>query len=171
MKPTHRQPRDERDPRWINRPESYGGYADSGDDDYPAAQQGPMREYSGHARPRPSGEEPGNPAEYARGYSREHTPGWGDDGRRGGDYRGHGPRRAQPADDDLLDMVCERLAGDADIDASEIEVSVRDGIVTLAGSVPSRQTRRDAEAIAESLRGVREVANHLRVEGKDTRVY
>lgn len=171
MKPSHRHPRDERDPRWINRPESYGGYADSGDDDYPAAQQGPMREYSGHARPRPSGEEPGDSADYARGYSREHTPGWGDDGRTAAGYRGRGPRRAQPGDDDLLDMVCERLAANADIDASEIEVSVREGTVVLAGTVPSRQARRDAEAIAESLRGVHEVENRLRVEGKDTQVY
>jgi osmotically-inducible protein OsmY len=43
--------------------------------------------------------------------------------------------------------------------------------VVLAGTVPSRQARRDAEAIAESLRGVHEVENRLRVEGKDTQVY
>ncbi|WNL44105.1 BON domain-containing protein [Dyella sp. BiH032] len=172
MKPSHRPPRDPRDPRWINRPESYGGYADSGDDDYPAAQQGPMREYSGHARPRPSGEEPGDSAGYARGYSREHTPGWGADGsRHPDDYRGRGPRRAAPEDDDLLDVLCERLAGDGDLDASEIEVSISEGVVVLAGAVPSRQARRDAEAIAESLRGVREVENRLRVEGKDTQLY
>lgn len=172
MKSSHRSPRDDRDPRWINRPESYGGYADSGDDDYPAAQQGPMREYSGHAHPRPSGEEPEDSAGYARGYSREHTPGWGGEApRQAGSYRGHGPRRTQPGDDELLDTVCERLAGDPDLDASEIEVSVREGIVALSGAVPSRQARRDAEAIAASVRGVREVENSLRVEGKDTQLY
>lgn len=172
MTSSHRHPRDEYGPRSINRPESYGGYADSGDDDYPAAQQRPMREYSGHARPRPSGEEPGDSAGYARGYSRDHTPGWADDaGYRGDGYRGHGPRRAQPQDEDLLDTLCERLSGDPDIDASEIDVTVREGIVALSGTVPSRQARRDAEAIAESLRGVREVENHLRVEGKDTQLY
>ena len=113
-----------------------------------------MREYSGHARPRPSGEEPGDSAGYARGYSRDHIPGWADDaGHRGDGYRGHGPRRAQPQDEDLLDTLCERLSGDPDIDASEIDVTVREGIVALSGTVPSRQTRRDAEAIAESLRG------------------
>ncbi|GAA0697257.1 BON domain-containing protein [Dyella marensis] len=89
-----------------------------------------------------------------------------------GDPAGHageqGPRRAQPDDEDILHTICERLAGDADVDASEIDVSVRDGRVLLAGMVPSRQTRRDAEAIAESARGVHEVENRLKVESEDT---
>ena len=71
----------------------------------------------------------------------------------------------------MLDTICERLAGDSDMDASEIEVSVCDGRVVLAGMVPSRQARRDAEAIAESVRGVREVDNRLKVESKDTQPF
>jgi len=184
MKPSQRDPRgqrphhehrgEERDPRYVNRPESYAGYADSGDDDYPAAQQDSTRGYSGHAHPRPSGEQPGDPARYARGYSRDHAAGWGQDGPQPGEeqhYRGHGPRRSPPGDEDMLDTICERLAGDSDMDASEIEVSVRDGRVVLAGMVPSRQARRDAEAIAESVRGVREVDNRLKVESKDTQPF
>lgn len=176
MKPSQRDPRgqrphhehrgEERDPRYVNRPESYAGYADSGDDDYPAAQQDSTRGYSGHAHPRPSGEQPGDPARYARGYSRDHAAGWSQDGPQPGEeqhYRGHGPRRSPPGDEDMLDTICERLAGDSDMDASEIEVSVRDGRVVLAGMVPSRQARRDAEAIAESVRGVREVEDRKSV--------
>jgi hypothetical protein len=74
----HPRRQDERGPGWVNRPENYGGYADSGNDDYPSAQQPRMRAYGGQARPRPSGEYPGDPADYARGYSRGHAPGWGD---------------------------------------------------------------------------------------------
>lgn len=164
----HPHSHDEREPRSINRPESYGGYADSGDDDYPAAQQRNMRAYSGHAQPRPSGERPGDPAGYARGYSRAHTPGWADSPQ---DFRGHGPRRTAPSDEEVLDRICERLACDTDLDASEIEVSVQGGLAVLAGSVPSRQAKRDASAIAESTRGVREVENRLHVSDQDTAVY
>ncbi|MGO4700531.1 BON domain-containing protein [Dyella sp. 2RAB6] len=77
-----------------------------------------------------------------------------------------------PADDDeLLETIFERLAGDSDVDASEIEVSVREGCVVLSGLVPSHQARRDAEAIAVSVRGVREVENRLKVEDRGTQPF
>lgn len=71
-------------------------------------------------------------------------------------------------DGDMLHTINERLAGDSDMDASEIEVSVRGGRVVLSGLVPSRQARSDAEAIAGSVRGVREVENRLKIEDDGT---
>jgi osmotically-inducible protein OsmY len=71
----------------------------------------------------------------------------------------------------VLDRICERLACDSDLDASDIDVSVQEGLVILAGSVPSRHARRDAAAIAESTHGAREVENRLHVRHQDTAAY
>ena len=59
--------------------------------------------------------------------------------------------------------VNDRLADDPYVDASEIEVTVSSGEVTLSGSVDSRQARRRAEDIAEQVSGVSYVQNNLRV--------
>lgn len=74
-------------------------------------------------------------------------------------------------DNDMLHTINERLAGDSDMDASEIKVSVRGGHVVLSGLVSSRQARSDAEAIAGSVRGVREVENRLKIEDKGTQPF
>ena len=49
------------------------------------------------------------------------------------------------------------------LDASEIQVEVIDGEVTLSGSVLSRDQKRRAEDVAEHISGVRDVTNQLRV--------
>ena len=82
---------------------------------------------------------------------------------RGQSYRGRGPKNYQRSDERIREDVCERLAMDHDVDASEIEVNVSDGIVTLSGSVNERQAKRLAEDICESVRGVKDVQNNLRV--------
>ncbi|HEX5216155.1 MAG TPA: BON domain-containing protein, partial [Vicinamibacterales bacterium] len=53
--------------------------------------------------------------------------------------------------------------GDGDLDASEIEVVVSSGEVTLRGDVESREAKRLAEDLAESIQGVYNVQNQLRV--------
>ena len=57
----------------------------------------------------------------------------------------------------------DRLTDDWYVDASDIEVSVNNCIVTLAGRVNSREEKRRAENIAESVSGVTDVINQLRV--------
>ncbi|MBT2118677.1 BON domain-containing protein [Dyella sp. LX-66] len=76
-----------------------------------------------------------------------------------------------PDDDELLATILERLAGDSDVDTSDIEVSVHESRVVLAGLVPSQQARKDAAAIAASIRGVREVENRLKVEDRGTQPF
>jgi hypothetical protein len=61
-------------------------------------------------------------------------------------------------------MVCESLADDDQIDASQIEVTVRNGEVMLSGVVEDRRTKRNAEDCAYSVSGVRDVQNLLRVK-------
>lgn len=82
-----------------------------------------------------------------------------------GRYAGRGPKGYQRSDDRIKEEVCDRLTEDGEVDASEIEVSVSNGEVTLEGSVFDRHMKRDAEDCAERVSGVREVNNRLRVAG------
>jgi osmotically-inducible protein OsmY len=59
--------------------------------------------------------------------------------------------------------VREELKWDPDLDASNIAVSVKDGVVTLAGFVKSYSDRLEAEAAAKRVAGVKAVANDLEV--------
>ena len=84
-----------------------------------------------------------------------------------GEFRGIGPRRWRRPDEQILADVCGRMADHGRLEASDIEVLVVDGGVTLQGTVPSRFAGRLAEDIADSVTGVRDVANELRVrEGR-----
>ncbi|HEY0372585.1 MAG TPA: BON domain-containing protein [Thermoanaerobaculia bacterium] len=76
---------------------------------------------------------------------------------------GRGPKNYQRSDDRIREDVCERLMMDHDVDASDVEVSVREGVVMLDGTVHERHAKRIAEDICESVRGVRDVQNNLRV--------
>ncbi len=78
-------------------------------------------------------------------------------------YRGRGPKNYQRSDERIREDVCERLTMDHDIDASELEVDVQGGVVTLNGSVNERHAKRLAEDIADSVRGVKDVQNNIRV--------
>lgn len=80
-----------------------------------------------------------------------------------GQHRGKGPRGYQRADDRIRDDINDRLADDSYLDATEIEVVVLNGEVTLSGTVDSRIDKRRAEDLCESVSGVRNVENRIRV--------
>jgi osmotically-inducible protein OsmY len=65
-------------------------------------------------------------------------------------------------DERICKDVTDRMVEDTDLDASDIEVGVDDGAVTLSGSVDSLWDKRRAEDIAKSVHGVRGVNNKLR---------
>ena len=75
-------------------------------------------------------------------------------GRRPGDFR--------RSDERLRGDVGEALTRHADVDASEIEVRIAGGEVTLDGSVPDRRTKWLAEDCVLAVPGVRDVHNNLR---------
>jgi len=52
------------------------------------------------------------------------------------------------------------------VDASEIEVQVSNGEVTLTGTVDSREAKRAAEEAAEECSGVKDVQNRIRVQSE-----
>ena len=83
--------------------------------------------------------------------------------RREEDHRGRGPKGYKRSDDRIRDDLNDRLADDRFIDASDIELIVAAGEVTLTGVVANREMRRRAEDLAERISGVTYVQNNLRV--------
>lgn len=84
--------------------------------------------------------------------------------RRMDEYRGRGPKGYTRSDDRIREDVCDRLCDDPRVDASNIEVTVSNGEVTLAGTVDARDVKRRAEDCAEDVSGVKNVQNNLRVQ-------
>jgi hypothetical protein len=78
---------------------------------------------------------------------------------------GKGPRGYQRSDERIREDVCDRLC-EGYLDASEIEVRVSDGVVTLIGKLEDRRAKRIAESLAESVQGVKDVDNQIRI-GRD----
>ncbi len=85
------------------------------------------------------------------------------DKRMAGMHRGKGPRGYSRSDERIKEDVCERLSDDAYVDASDIDINVQGSEVILNGTVNSREEKHRAEDIAESISGVRNVENHLKV--------
>lgn len=81
--------------------------------------------------------------------------------------RGRGPKGYRRSDERIKEDVNDRLGDDYYIDASDIEVAVENSEVTLTGTVKSRTDKRRAEDIAESVSGVTNVENRLRVKQYD----
>lgn len=82
-------------------------------------------------------------------------------------HRGKGPSGYARSDDRIREIVCEVLMDDDHIDASNIEVSVKNGEVTLSGAVEDRAQKRMAEDRIENLSCVKDVVNQLRVSSRD----
>lgn len=79
-------------------------------------------------------------------------------------HAGKGPKGWRRSDERVREEVNEALARHPEIDASEIEVRVQNGEVTLTGSVTDRRAKRIAEDIAEGVFGASDVQNQLKVE-------
>ena len=95
---------------------------------------------------------------------------WGDE-RRGAERREEqspsgrrlGLERRRRPDESLAKEIREILTTDPELDATAIEVEVEGGAVTIAGEVTHPEARLLAEELVESVVGVREVHNRLRV--------
>jgi osmotically-inducible protein OsmY len=85
-----------------------------------------------------------------------------------GAHRGKGPKGYHRSDERIKEDVCDRLSDNPMIDASDIEIKVNNSEVVLSGRVDNRDDKRRAEDIAESVSGVSNVQNQLRVGREDT---
>lgn len=112
---------------------------------------------------------------YAGYYSRSMTP-FSYGGGRGqiyaesltlsGPHSGRGPKGYKRSSDQIVEEASRRLEQDGHIDASDIEVTCEDGIIRLRGSVPDRKTKRLAEECVESVYGIRDVMNELKLSSR-----
>jgi hypothetical protein len=100
---------------------------------------------------------------YGNPWDRSENPRrYGRDWRQRGPYTGRGPRGYQRSDERIREEVCERLTEHGLIDARHIRVLVKDGEVTLQGTVQDRRTKLRAENTAASVAAVSDVHNLLR---------
>lgn len=160
--------------RWSGEPEyerySTRGYGPSMRGDY----YGPSESFYGRGLERPYG---AFGDDYPRGYRGEGLGSWQErsgagfgygrftSGRERGtqSYAGRGPKGYRRSDDRIREDVNDRLTWNAELDASDIEVRVIEGEVTLTGVVEDRGAKRLAEDLAEDVFGVEDVHNQLKV--------
>lgn len=79
-----------------------------------------------------------------------------------GPAMGRPPKGYTRSDERIREDVCDRVG--MEHDASDVEVKVENGIVTLTGTVPDRQTKYALEEIAERVSGVKDVQNQVTLQ-------
>ncbi|MGN6195925.1 MAG: BON domain-containing protein [Ginsengibacter sp.] len=83
-----------------------------------------------------------------------------------GPHRGKGPKNYMRPPERIKDDAADRLMEDSLVDASNIDIDVKDNDLILSGTVNSRFEKHRAEALVENVSGVKEVQNNLRVQGE-----
>ena len=78
-------------------------------------------------------------------------------------HRGKGPRNYKRSDERIREIVCNLLCDDPHLDASEIEVEVKNGEVILTGFVEDHFAKRLAEDLTENVLGVVNIENRIHV--------
>lgn len=86
-----------------------------------------------------------------------------------GPYTGVGPRGYRRSDGSIKDDVYRCLTRHGWLDASNIDVEVDNGEVTLWGQVQNRREKRMAEVAVEAVPGVIDIHNRLRIEKREDR--
>jgi osmotically-inducible protein OsmY len=87
----------------------------------------------------------------------------GEQEHKSGLHAGKGPKGYRRSDERIREEVSEVLRAHGEIDASEIEIDVKEGMVALTGTVESRQMKRLIEDTVEAVSGVQDVKNELRL--------
>jgi len=83
-------------------------------------------------------------------------------------HSGKGPKGYKRSDERIREDVCEYLLNHGEIDATDIDVTVENGEVTLSGNVTSRYEKHLAEDLADNVSGVADIHNRLRVGSSNT---
>lgn len=80
-----------------------------------------------------------------------------------GPHFGKGPKGYKRSDARIHEDVCDAIAHQGHIDATDVEVKVASGIVTLSGTVHERHDKRGLEQLVEHVRGVEDIHNEVRL--------
>jgi osmotically-inducible protein OsmY len=86
------------------------------------------------------------------------------DDRRASNHFGKGPKGWKRSDRQIKEEVCEALYTSSAVDASDIEVKIDSGMVTLEGSVSDRSMKRMAERCLDQIQGIEDVHNRLSIK-------
>jgi len=70
----------------------------------------------------------------------------------------------QVTDDTISDAVRVKLAGDQIVGVLPLQVTVKDGVVTLGGTVDQKSLASRAERIAKKVKGVKQVVNRIEIK-------
>jgi hyperosmotically inducible periplasmic protein len=70
-----------------------------------------------------------------------------------------------PSDNKIYDTVREKLANDELVKGAGLDVTVKNGVVTLKGTVSDEKAREKAEKITKKVKGVTSVINELKIFG------
>ena len=75
----------------------------------------------------------------------------------------------KPTDDTISDAVRVRLASDQLVGTMSFQVAVKDGVVTLSGSVEQKNYKSHAEKVAKKIKGVKQVINTIEIKPRNSR--
>ena len=67
-------------------------------------------------------------------------------------------------DDTISDAVRVKLASDQVVGVLPLQVTVKDGVVTLAGSVEQKSLKSRAESVTKKVKGVKQVVNNIEIK-------
>jgi hyperosmotically inducible periplasmic protein len=70
-------------------------------------------------------------------------------------------------DDMIYNNVRIKLASDAVVKGGALEVEVKDGVVTLGGSVEEQKQKERAAKLTKSVKGVKQVVNNITLRNKN----
>jgi osmotically-inducible protein OsmY len=72
----------------------------------------------------------------------------------------------KPSDATIDDNVRIKLAGDAEVNGGALKVEVKDGVVTLNGTLETQRQKDKATKLARRVKGVKQVVNNIILKEK-----
>ncbi len=121
--------------------------------------------YGGYRQPAGWDSFPGGRREYGPNSHEAHA--WRAEEEDRGPFWGKGPKGYRRSDERIREDVCDAVAHQGYIDASDVEVRVENAVVVLTGTVAQRGDKRGLEHIAERVHGVHDVRNEIRVRREE----
>lgn len=82
-------------------------------------------------------------------------------------HHGKGKKNDKRLDKTIYAEVCEKLSATPYVDATAIEVSVKEGVVELKGMVEDRKMKKMAELVLENISGIKDIQNGLTLQRRD----
>lgn len=79
-------------------------------------------------------------------------------------FCGKGPKNYKRSDERIHELICEKLTDDHELDASDIEVEVKNAEVVLSGEVREKFEKYRAEDLVESIGGISHIENRIKVQ-------